>query len=138
MQWDWDANDNQQFKFEQLINRDTGEVYYHISVDSGKRLQDDGPDGSGNRKITLSTSLNDSDNQKWKLIPANDPADGSFFIQSKSSGWVMDVKSGSTEKGARVIQWHLSGFANQRWILIPRQAEANVEGSADAKSRSRR
>ena len=136
LQWDWDANDNQLFNFDRRINPDTGEQYYYISVGSDSRLHDAGLDGDGNRIITLSMPIDGAENQKWKLIPANDPADGSFYIQSKSSGWVMDVKGGSPNKGERVILWHLSGFANQRWILMPRRSPPD-EGSPVDLSRSR-
>lgn len=135
-QWDWDADDNQLFNFEPHTNPDTNEVYYFISVGSDSRLKDGGLIGGGNRQITLSWPVTGAENEKWKLIPANDPADGSFYIQSISSGYVMDVKGGSIKKEDPVILWHLSGFANQRWVLVPRRS-APVEGSPVDPLRSR-
>jgi len=114
------------FNLRPIPNSDGGEVFYWIGYPVGagiRRLQDGGLLTSGNRTITVSAPLAATDpveeEQMWKLIPADDPADDSFYIVSKSSGYAMDVKGGSYKPGQPVILWELSGSRNQRWILIP-------------------
>lgn len=129
IQWDWNDNDNQRFYFKELSETDPG--YYQIqAVHSGLFLHGDGTSG-GN--VIQSTEV-EGDYQKWKVIPAND-GDGSFYIQSKSSGMVMSVEDGLMNKGKNVIQRPSSGFPYQRWFLMWRD-NATDEASSDAPLRS--
>jgi Ricin-type beta-trefoil lectin domain-like len=46
-----------------------------------------------------------------------------YTIMSKSSGYVLDVKGGSKEDGAEIIQFHSHKGLNQKWKFIPLKEE---------------
>jgi nucleoid-associated protein YgaU len=45
--------------------------------------------------------------------------DGYYQIVAKHSGKVLDVKGGSTDNGADIIQYHSTGADNQLWQFVP-------------------
>src|SRR5947209_7840316 len=45
--------------------------------------------------------------------------DGYYQIVAKHSGKVLDVKAGSTDNGADIIQYHSTGADSQQWQLVP-------------------
>lgn len=45
--------------------------------------------------------------------------DGYYQIVAKHSGKVLDVKGGSTDNGADIIQYHATGADNQLWQPVP-------------------
>ncbi|HEX6046072.1 MAG TPA: RICIN domain-containing protein [Pyrinomonadaceae bacterium] len=116
IQWHVSEGVNQQWRFVPLTGTDEG---YHLiqSVNSGLVLDVRGGSAS-NKADVVQRVANDGDTQKWKLIRADgEPDDDRFYIQNKNSGMVMDVAGGSIAAGAKVLEWPLSGFPNQVWVI---------------------
>ena len=116
IQWHVHEGINQQWRFVPLTGPDEG--YHQIqSVNSGLVL--DVRRGSASNKADIIQRVaHEGDSQKWKLIRADGYPDGDrFYIQNKNSGMAMDVAGASVTAGAKVIEWPLSGFDNQVWIV---------------------
>jgi hypothetical protein len=92
-----------------------------VSAASGKVL-DVSRGSSDDRAPIIQFEDHDQANQLWHLfIPFADPSSPSlgagFAIQSVGSGKVLDVKGGSQDDSAPIIQFQDHGGLNQRWRL---------------------
>ncbi|MCX5263123.1 alpha-L-fucosidase [Streptomyces sp. NBC_00199] len=109
IQYAWTGGANQQWTL--LPNADGS--FRLVNVKSGKVLQSPGS--------TQSAGLNQapdsgSDSQWWKLVPS--AASGYHRLVDVRTGWAADVAGGSTADRASVIQWPVSGGANQDWQIV--------------------
>ncbi|MEV6954237.1 RICIN domain-containing protein [Streptomyces sp. NPDC051183] len=64
---------------------------------------------------TQSTCADDSENQKFDMVPTGA---GTFELKFKHSGKCLDVESSGTTNGTVVQQWWCVGVQNQRWRLV--------------------
>ncbi|WP_238413262.1 RICIN domain-containing protein [Saccharothrix deserti] len=85
-----------------------------VNARSGKLLNS--PGGSAQGAQLDQWSDTDSDNQWWTLVPSS--TDGYHRIVNVRTGWCVDVDSGSTADGARIVQCPGNGGANQDWQLV--------------------
>ena len=69
---------------------------------------------------------NEQDNRLWKIEPVGE---GYYKLTNKYSGKVLDVAGGVETNGANVIQWQYKSGANQRWKLVPVNANARTASS---------
>ena len=89
-----------------------------VSKASGKVL--DVSRGSlADRAQVIQFQDHDGANQLWQVfIPFSPSASPGFLIRSVASGKVLDVKGGSLEDLAPVIQFESHGGPNQRWKFV--------------------
>jgi len=66
---------------------------------------------------------NGTDNQRWRLRPA---PGGTFTIESKRSGLVVDVGRASADNGAPIVAWTSQGTDNQRFRVVSGQPGRQV------------
>ena len=127
IQWTFHGRSNQQWKIEAL-----GNGYYKITSVLNPAYSLDIYDGSttlGNRVIQW--PYHGGINQQWKII-AN--GDGTVSITSRlaeegGKDYLLDVYGGSTDNGAKVIQWTAHYGDNQKWTLKPVPAAKDYSGT---------
>ncbi|WP_030324822.1 alpha-L-fucosidase [Streptomyces sp. NRRL B-3229] len=109
IQWPWTGGTNQQW----TLLPDSDGSFRLRNVKSGKVLQSaDGTQGS----TLVQQPDNGADSQWWKLAPS---ATGGYHrLVNVRTGWCADVTGGSTDDRAAVIQWPVTGGANQDWQLV--------------------
>ncbi|WP_205325455.1 glycoside hydrolase family 2 TIM barrel-domain containing protein [Glycomyces sp. YM15] len=107
VQWTLNGGTNQQFDFV-----DAGGGYWRIRArHSGLVLQ---VSGTGTGADITQQPTSGATSQHWQVV---DYGGGVVGLVNRASGLAMDVWSESTEDGARVSQWNLTGGANQRFNL---------------------
>jgi hypothetical protein len=90
-----------------------------VSKNSSKCL--DVPGASLKQDVQLQQyTCSGADNQKFQLTPVT----GGYKVTNKHSGLGVNIRYGTAQNGAAVIQWPYSGEANEIWNTHP-----NVDGS---------
>ncbi len=96
-----------------------GEYYIYSMLDGGTTylLDVDYGNIADGTNIGIYSNTN-ADAQIFRLVAQDD---GSYVIQTKSSGYAscVEVASALTDEGANVAQWTLNGHACQSWKLLP-------------------
>lgn len=109
IQWPLNYNNNQVWDLEYKGHGD----FYLTSQHSGKVIEVPGWSGAAGAALDQWTK-NDGDNQRWHFI---EKADG-YVIWNSYSGKSMQVRSGSTAKGAQVEQGvYQDNLSSQRWAI---------------------
>ena len=67
---------------------------------------------------------NDSDAQKWEIIPNGR---NGYRIQAKCSGFSLHISGGNTRNGANVVQCSNNDMAAQSWLFIPCQPSQPIQ-----------
>ncbi len=116
--WQWQGNGTDAQEWEFISD---GNGYYHIiSKLNGLYLNLENASTANGANITVFTN-NASDAQKWKLKPitvsTGDIAEGTYYLESKVSGKVLDIPGANKENRANVQQWALLGVSNQRFQI---------------------
>lgn len=97
-----------------VIQHDEGGYYTIRALNSGHYI--DVPNGSSNNGASLHQyTYNDSNAQKWLIIPNTD---GTYSFVSKCSGKYIDMKDGgSPSNGKDIIQYTGNNTSAQKWVL---------------------
>ncbi|MCD9880838.1 RICIN domain-containing protein [Streptomyces guryensis] len=109
IQWPWTGGTNQQWTL--LPNTDGS--FRLRNIKSGKVLQS--PDSTQGATLTQGSDIGD-DTQGWKLVPST--TSGYYRLVNVHTGWCADISGASTANRASVIQWPVTGGANQDWQLV--------------------
>lgn len=109
VQWTWSGSANQQW---QLLSNPDGSVRL-VNRNSGRLL--DSPSGAVQGTQLDQWQDTNSDNQWWKLVGT----DGGYYrLVNVRTGLCADVESGSSNDGARVIEWAVNTGTNQQWQIV--------------------
>ncbi|MFB7424203.1 RICIN domain-containing protein [Streptomyces hydrogenans] len=111
IQWPWSGGANQRWRL--LPNPDGS--FRLSNVHSGKVLDNPGSSTAAGEALDQWTDT-DSPNQWWRLVPSG--TSGHHHLVNGSSGMRLDVESGSTSDGARVVQAPAGPSAGQEWAVV--------------------
>ena len=119
----------QQWKIEAVPERVGGDFsYYFIRSTRNNDMFLDLLNWSSTTGGTLCAYTgNGGTNEQWYFEYAGD---GDFYIRSRYSGLYLEVKGGSTATNAIIQQAAFSGQNQQRWRLIPTDAERELTAPA--------
>ena len=111
-QYEFNGTDSQYFYF-----KDAGNGYYNIiSKVNGLYLNIDGEHIDTNGANVEVYYKNDSDAQKFKLVPINIINNGRYEIETKiDSSKVVDISEASLDNGANVQLWSANNVNQQRF-----------------------